>query len=114
MRSILSAFAMVALMVGAVAAFPAGDEKKVDITKKGYSPDKLDAKVGDKVTWTNTTDQEHSVTGKAAGVAQEKPTFDSGPIKPGGSWSYTFEKAGTYEYHCMTEKTFHGTVNVTK
>ncbi|MGO9197209.1 MAG: plastocyanin/azurin family copper-binding protein [Acidimicrobiales bacterium] len=40
-------------------------------------------------------------------------TFDSGPIKPGASYSFTFTKAGTYRYHCTIHTFMKGTIIVT-
>ena len=47
----------------------------VDITGKGFSPNRLTLKAGDSVSWTNTDSRDHTVTG---------PGFGSGNIKPGG------------------------------
>ena len=76
--------------------------------------------VGSTVTWTNASNNEpHNVV--FAPVGQPFPTLDpfapasggnvydgtqlvdSGVLLPGQSVSYTFPKAGTYQYHC----TFH-------
>ena len=113
-RALFAGTAIVALLLGLAAAQPAGEEKKVEIGKKGFTPDRIEVKVGQKVTWTNTTDQDHSVTSneRVPGDAQEKPMFDSGLIKPGGSWEYSFEKAGNYGYHCSKDKTMSGMVVV--
>lgn len=113
-RTLIAGIAMLGFFFGMAAAQPAGEEKKVEIGKKGFSPEKLEVKVGQKVLWTNTTDQDHTVTSneKAPGDAQDKPMFDSGPIKPGATWEYAFDKAGSYGYHCSKEKTMTGMVMV--
>jgi amicyanin len=64
-----------------------------------FSPDTLTIKVGTTVTWTNRTTAPHTVT------SDDGTSFDSGisnPIAPsGGTYSHTFNKAGTFAYHCM-------------
>ncbi len=74
--------------------------------------------VGGSVTWTNLTLNEvHTVTFGIAGQPfptlspfgppQGGPAYDgtvitnSGVIPPGGSYTLTFTKAGTYTYHCL-------------
>jgi hypothetical protein len=32
-------------------------------------------------------------------VVSDSGTFNSGPIAPGGTWSYSVGPAGTYNYH---------------
>jgi plastocyanin len=58
-----------------------------------YSPNAVTVSVGTTVTWTwNPGDVSHSVT------------FDDGPnsgIQSSGTFSRTFDAAGTYHYHCL-------------
>jgi plastocyanin len=56
-----------------------------------YGPAAITIKAGDTVTWTNNDDTLHTVTTKE---------FDSGGIAVGATYSHTFDKAGTYDYHC--------------
>jgi plastocyanin len=39
-------------------------------------------------------------------------TFDSGILDPGKSYSYTFEKAGTFDYACLVHPQMKGTIVV--
>jgi manganese oxidase len=65
----------------------------VDALDDYFRPEKITVTVGTQVTWTNVGQKTHTVTmGK---------TFDS-DIKPGQSFSYTFDKPGTYQYYCVT------------
>jgi plastocyanin len=69
-----------------------------------FTPASLKVKVGTKVTWT--TSEYHTVDSGEPG----KP--DGGPLKaPGGfkTYSYTFDKAGTFKYFC----TPHASVGMT-
>ncbi|HLF93795.1 MAG TPA: cupredoxin domain-containing protein [Planctomycetota bacterium] len=111
--------ALVLWMLGAAVAV-GPDERTVRITDKGFTPDRIEVKVGQKVTWENASLKDHTVTavGKAPGrpePGQEekgKPLFDSGPIKPGAKWEHTFTREGTYEYACRMDKTMTGTLVV--
>jgi plastocyanin len=82
-----------------------GKARKVTIENLAYSPAKVSIKKGEKVTWTNKDNQDHTVN-ESAGV------FTSGNIKPGKSYSYTFDKAGTYSYKCKHHPRMKGTVEV--
>jgi plastocyanin len=82
-----------------------GKGGRVTIQNLAYSPAKVTIKKGEKVTWTNKDNQDHTVN-ESAGV------FTSGNIKPGKSYSYTFDKAGTYSYKCKHHPRMKGTVEV--
>ncbi len=63
---------------------------------------------GTTVTWTNDDGVSHTVTSVPQGG------FDSGPIDPGKTYSYTFNQAGTFEYSCLNHPNMaHGKVIVT-
>lgn len=72
---------------------------------KSFSPNPIDIRVGDTVTWTNDHREGHTVTSKAS-------EFDSGDIRPGQSFSHTFDKAGSFEYFCEIHPSMVGKVNV--
>lgn len=65
----------------------------VIIQSNSFNPDTLTVKVGTKVTWTNNDSYTHNVT-------SDDGTFTGGNIDSGQSISFTFTKAGTYNYHC--------------
>jgi nitrite reductase (NO-forming) len=58
-----------------------------------YSVNVLEVPVGTTVTWTNDDSVIHTVT-----AVDE--SFDSGFMREGDTWSYTFEEAGEFEYLC--------------
>lgn len=60
---------------------------------------------GQTVGWTNASDRDHE-------VIADKGEFKSGTIKPGKSWIFTFERAGTYRYHCALHPREKGVVKV--
>jgi amicyanin len=62
------------------------------------------------VTWTNDGAQPHSATST---VSESNPTkFDSGILNPGQSYSFTFDKPGTYDYFCVPHPFMRGKVIV--
>jgi plastocyanin len=76
-----------------------------------FSPATLTVKVGTKVTWTNMTQAGHTVT------SDDGKSFDSGISNPiaasGGTYSFTFTKAGTFPYHCQIHPFMKATITVT-
>ena len=75
-----------------------------------YDPRELTIKQGDTVTWVNDDTEPHTVTSGIGGGIQSVQTgekgapdgiFDSDFFGSGKSWSYTFEKSGTYAYFCI-------------
>lgn len=86
---------------------PAAGSAKGQVTIAGFafSPQNLDASVGDKVTWTNKDTTTHTVT-------SDDKVFDSGKLAPGKDFSFTFDKAGVYPYHCNIHSSMKGTITV--
>ena len=79
-----------------------------DVTKDNYtfSPGTLTVPVGTTVTWTNRDFDVHTVT-----ADDTPPTFKSAGLDTDETFSFTFNKVGTYAYHCslhphMTGKIF--------
>jgi plastocyanin len=85
----------------ACATAPAGSTAAVTVTIKDFkfSPQPVQAKVGDFVAWTNqdgTTP--HSATMDTAGC-------DTNTINGGATAMLVFSQAGTYTYHCSIHPT---------
>lgn len=78
---------------GMEAAVPAVVE--VTMTQNRFSPGTVRVAAGTTVTWRNTSDIPHTVTGSG---------FDSGTIAPGGSYSRTFTSPGSYSYWCTPHR----------
>ena len=86
----------------------AAKDVAVGIKDFKFGPKLLKVKAGTKVTWTNNETVPHTVTA-------DKGEFDSGNIANGQSYSFTFDKAGAYKYHCNYHgSSMSGTVKVTK
>jgi plastocyanin len=87
---------------GGVAAVPATGATTVAIQNFTFAPQTLTVKAGTKVTWKNDDSTPHTVTSTDGGSTSASTTglFDSGQLAQGGSFSFTFTKAGTYHYEC--------------
>jgi plastocyanin len=66
-----------------------------------YGTNPLVVSVGTTITWTNNDTMAHTVT-------SDGNLFDSGVIASGGTFSFTFNTAGEYPYHC----TIHGAASM--
>ncbi|MFL5761257.1 MAG: PQQ-dependent dehydrogenase, methanol/ethanol family [Thermomicrobiales bacterium] len=82
----------------------------VDIIDFGFSPGVIVVPPGTTVTWTNTGKQPHSATSTVSETNAVQ--FDSGILQPGESYSFTFDKAGTYDYFCVPHPFMRGKVIV--
>jgi amicyanin len=82
----------------------------VEIKDYAYSPTTITVKVGTKVTWTNQDTVKHTVTSDPGTPA----VISSELFGKGESFSYTFDKAGTYTYFCEPHPYMKGTVVVTE
>jgi plastocyanin len=60
---------------------------------RAYAPDELDIAAGTTVTWMNADTIAHTSTSDAAG-------WNSGIVAPGGQFSFSFQTAGAFSYHC--------------
>jgi plastocyanin len=85
---------------------PAVAASSVSIKNFAFSPAAVTVKVGTKVTWTNTDQDAHTVSAKNG-------AFSSPAMPTGGTYAFTFTKAGTYAYYCMIHPFMTATVVVT-
>jgi len=65
----------------------------VNIAGFAFSPQTLTVAKGTTVTWTNNDSTTHTVT-------SDSGVWDSNNLSPGKTFSYTFNQAGTFAYHC--------------
>jgi plastocyanin len=77
-----------------------------------FTPDVLNIKAGTTVTFVNTDGNTHTVTSVKPGTTDADGIFDSGMIKAGKTFTFTFNNPGTYEYICMIHTHMRGTINI--
>ena len=82
-----------------------------DETDECYLPYSITILVGDTVQWNNPDSAAHTVTSGNISDGQDG-TFDSGLFMSGGTFEFTFDKAGTYDYFCMVHPWMTGNVIV--
>jgi len=88
---------------------PTGETVQVSMKQIKFVPEKIVAKVGQKIVWTNNDGQiPHTVT------ATSGATFDSGNIDGGGTFDYTPTKTGVIDYVCTIHSGQTGQIRVTK
>ena len=71
-----------------------------------YEPKVVTIKRGQSVTWVNDD------PGMVHNLGDDKGSFASAYMRPEQSWSYTFTKPGTYNYHCFPHPWMKGTIVV--
>ena len=70
--------------------------------------------MGATVTWTNLdTDYQHQIINDATATFGQGQIFESNPLERGQSYSFTFNEAGIYYYHCNIHPYMKGTIIVT-
>jgi plastocyanin len=77
----------------------------VTIQNFAFGPASLSVAVGSTVTWTNGDSTAHTATA-------DDGSFDSKSIAAGGTFSQTFDTAGTFAYHCSIHPNMTGTIEV--
>jgi plastocyanin len=77
----------------------------VNIVDFAFTPSMVSVPIGTVVTWTNTGNAPHTVTSNTG-------VFESGTLNKNGTYSYTFNQAGTFRYHCKIHPDMTGTVQV--
>ena len=113
MRHIAARFAAAVLVVavaalvgsGRAADEPAAQTARIKIDNFAFVPDVLTITPGTTVTWVNADDVPHI-------VRTEDKTIKSPALDTDDTFSYTFEKQGTYSYFCVPHPFMRGTVIV--
>ena len=75
----------------------------VEIKNFAFSPAALAVNAGDTVIWTNNDSVPHQIKSSA---------FNSAPLSNGQTFSFTFDKAGTYDYSCAIHPSMKGQIVV--
>jgi plastocyanin len=96
------------LIAGApTAATAVADDAQVTIDNFTFSPAEITVAPGTRVVWTNRDDIPHTVTD-----ADNPRAVRSEPLDTGESFSFTFDKPGTFRYFCSLHPHMQGMVVV--
>ena len=92
----LAMLSFVALLVFAPTAWAQGQEVTVRMEDNFFSPANITVEPGTTVTWVQSGNNPHTTTSYDG-------LWDSGMIEggSGGTFSFTFEEPGTYDYFCI-------------
>jgi plastocyanin len=65
----------------------------LEMRQMAFWPQRVEVTSGTTVVWTNKDQLIHTVTA-------DDRSWDSGEIAPGRTWRHTFDRPGTYAFHC--------------
>ena len=115
----MSVVSMIAIAPSAFAAHhevtienaPGSSTPGCEETDSCFSPNPVTVELGTIVTWANTDTAAHTAT---AGAAADGPSgvWDSSLVMAGGSFSYTTDTVGSFDYFCMVHPWMVGTLIV--
>lgn len=100
-----AAVAALFMAVGLMSAHARSSAAQVSIDNYTFGPDTLTVPAGTTVTWTNRDDIPHTVV-STDGV------FRSRARDTDETFSYTFDKTGTYPYYCSVHPKMTGKIIV--
>jgi plastocyanin len=75
----------------------------INIENFSFNPAELSVEVGTTVKWTNNDQAPHQISGAG---------FESQSLGQGESYTFTFDKVGTYNYHCAIHPSMLGKIIV--
>ncbi len=78
---------------------------QIQIKGMNFHPGTVTVAPGTTVIWTNDDAFGHTTT-------SDTKLWDSGLLAPGKSFSHTFDKPGSFPYHCAVHTFMTGTVTV--
>jgi plastocyanin len=97
----------IAVTLAAVSSLPVcAADMEVNIDNFAFTPKELTVKAGTAIVFRNRDDIPHSVVGT-------KGEFHSKALDTDDSFSFTFTKAGTYDYTCGLHPKMQGRIVVT-
>jgi plastocyanin len=107
-RVVLTAVGMAilgAMEVHGPSAADTADSTKIVVKDFMFNPTPLTVKAGSTVTWTNMDDEPHT-------VVSDTGLFKSGGMDTKESFSFKFDKPGTYHFTCSIHPRMVGTIVV--
>ena len=111
MKSEYIGILIIALLIGVVALSGCTQNQQnappnsVLIQNFAFSPNNLTVKAGTTVTWINKDSTAHT-------VVSDTGVFQSDNLNTGANYTFTFNKTGTYPYHCGIHPSMTGTIVV--
>lgn len=111
-RSLIAVAAFGALLAAAPAH---AASRKVSLGNFQWSPAAVAVDLGESVTWIWVgPDTQHSITGLSENAAgQDSDPGNAAPThKPGDRFALTFDRPGTYDFHCKIHPGVRGSVTV--
>lgn len=87
---------------------PTQNSSAVTIQNFAFAPVTLNVKVGTTVTWTNQDNVQHQIKSDSS-----EEVFASENLTTGQSYSFAFNKTGTFAYHCTIHPSMQGAIVVT-
>jgi plastocyanin len=100
-RSLLVAAAMAMMCSASEGAVP----NSIEVKDFMFMPTTLTVNAGDKVTWVNRDDEPHT-------VVSDTGMFRSSAMDTDESFSFKFDKPGTYRFTCSIHPRMVGTIVV--
>jgi plastocyanin len=83
----------------------AADTTQIEVRDFMFAPNTLTVSAGAQVTWVNKDDEPHT-------VVSDTGTFRSGAMDTNESFSFKFDKPGTYHFTCSIHPRMVGTIIV--
>jgi plastocyanin len=105
-RRMISCAGMVFLLVTSLFSFSSATIHNISIVDFAFVPQVDTIYQGDTVQWTNNSVSTPHTSTSDVGV------WNSGTLSPGQSFSFPFNSAGTFPYHCAIHTSMHGTIIV--
>jgi plastocyanin len=104
---VLRAAILSALLGAAAFYFPVGaaESARVVVKEFMFEPTTLKVSAGTTVTWANMDEEPHT-------VVSDTGVFRSGALDAGDTYSFKFDKPGTYHFTCSIHPRMVGTVVV--
>jgi hypothetical protein len=90
---------------------PFVDTPLTETAIKDFTHQDLTVPIRTVVRWVNEDAVDHTSTG---GTPDDPSGWDSGTVKAGNSFSFTFKEAGEFKYFCSIHDTMTATVTVTE
>jgi plastocyanin len=85
----------------------------VAIQNFAFVPASVTVPAGTTVIWTNQDSAPHAIVSDATPLFSNGAIFTSSQLAQGQQFSFTFNNAGTYLYHCGIHPFMKGTITVT-